>query len=192
MLYMLYKHYIGPSSDVAVAVALGYDQHNILKEVNSLNDIKDELRSRLGDYVSQVTTPSRRAGRNMFVCPLCGSGSKGGRDHHAFRRRWEHLHHDEYDLSNDDREEQRSLFSEASRSDQRLDHEAHVLSRQDRRFRRSERFFIVSCCRRMSQNVAFLCHFWHFVPQPVPQLGALDHLCHDLALALPTLCRQSF
>lgn len=80
MLYMLYKHYIDPSSDVAVAVALGYDQHNILKEVNSLNDIKDELRSRLGDYVSQVTTPSRRAGRNMFVCPLCGSGSKGGRD----------------------------------------------------------------------------------------------------------------
>ena len=45
-----------------------------------MNDIKDELRSRLGDYVNQVTTPSRRAGKNMFVCPLCGSGSKGGRD----------------------------------------------------------------------------------------------------------------
>ena len=37
MLYMLYKHYIDPSSDVAVAVALGYDQHNILKEVNCLS-----------------------------------------------------------------------------------------------------------------------------------------------------------
>jgi len=45
-----------------------------------LNDIKDELRSRLGEYVAQVTTPSRRAGKNMFVCPLCGSGSRGGRD----------------------------------------------------------------------------------------------------------------
>ena len=45
-----------------------------------MNDIKDELRSRLGDYVNQVTRPSRRAGKNMFVCPLCGSGSKGGRD----------------------------------------------------------------------------------------------------------------
>lgn len=43
-------------------------------------DIKDELRSRLGEYVSQVTRPSRRAGKDMFVCPLCGSGSKGGRD----------------------------------------------------------------------------------------------------------------
>ena len=63
MLYMLYKHYIDPSSDVAVAVALGYDQHNILKEVNSLNDIKDELRSRLGDYVSH----------GWFLLPLlCG------------------------------------------------------------------------------------------------------------------------
>jgi len=45
-----------------------------------LIDIKDELRSRLGEYVAQVTRPSRRAGKNMFVCPLCGSGSKGGRD----------------------------------------------------------------------------------------------------------------
>lgn len=33
----------------------------------------------LGDYVSRVTKPSRKAGRNMFVCPICGSGS-GGRD----------------------------------------------------------------------------------------------------------------
>ena len=77
---MLYKHYIDPSSDVAVAVALGYSVHKILKEVTFMNDIKDELRSRLGEYVNQVTTPSRRAGKNMFVCPLCGSGSKGGRD----------------------------------------------------------------------------------------------------------------
>ena len=33
----------------------------------------------LGDYVSRVTKPSRSGGRNMFVCPICGSGS-GGRD----------------------------------------------------------------------------------------------------------------
>ncbi len=45
-----------------------------------MNNIKDELRSRLGDYVSQVTKPSRKAGRNMFVCPICGSGAKGSRD----------------------------------------------------------------------------------------------------------------
>ena len=33
----------------------------------------------LGDYVSRVTKPSRSGGRNMFVCPICGSGS-GGRN----------------------------------------------------------------------------------------------------------------
>lgn len=54
--------------------------------------MKDELRSRLVEYVNQVTTPSRRAGKNMFVCPLCGSGSKGGRDSdgafHLTGERW--------------------------------------------------------------------------------------------------------
>lgn len=46
-----------------------------------INDsVKEELRPRLIEYVSQITTPSRRAGKNMFVCPLCGSGSRGGRN----------------------------------------------------------------------------------------------------------------
>lgn len=46
-----------------------------------INDsVKEELRQRLIEYVSQITTPSRKAGKNMFVCPLCGSGSHGGRD----------------------------------------------------------------------------------------------------------------
>lgn len=46
-----------------------------------INDsVKEELRPRLIDYVSQITTPSRKAGKNMFVCPLCGSGSRGGRN----------------------------------------------------------------------------------------------------------------
>lgn len=46
-----------------------------------INDsVKEELRPRLIEYVSQITTPSRKAGKNMFVCPLCGSGSHGGRN----------------------------------------------------------------------------------------------------------------
>lgn len=45
-----------------------------------INDsVKEELRPRLIDYVSKITKPDRKAGRNMFVCPVCGSGSKGGR-----------------------------------------------------------------------------------------------------------------
>lgn len=46
-----------------------------------INDsVKEELRPRLIEYVSQITTPSRKAGKNMFVCPLCGSGSHSGRN----------------------------------------------------------------------------------------------------------------
>ena len=46
-----------------------------------INDsVKEELRPRLIEYVSQITTPSRKAAKNMFVCPLCGSGSHGGRN----------------------------------------------------------------------------------------------------------------
>ena len=40
---------------------------------------KKELRSKLPDYVSMITKPSKRAGKDMYVCPLCGSGSHGGR-----------------------------------------------------------------------------------------------------------------
>lgn len=56
------------------------------------SSVKDELRPRLLDYVSQITTPSRKAGHNMYVCPLCGSGSHGGRNSdgafHADGERW--------------------------------------------------------------------------------------------------------
>ena len=42
-----------------------------------MND-NNEIRSRLGEYVNMVTTPSR--GKDMYVCPLCGSGSHGNLD----------------------------------------------------------------------------------------------------------------
>jgi len=42
-----------------------------------MKELKEELRPRLSEYVSIVTTPSRKAGRDMYVCPLCGSGSSG-------------------------------------------------------------------------------------------------------------------
>ena len=56
------------------------------------SSVKEELRPRLLDYISQITTPSRKAGHNMYVCPLCGSGSHGGRNSdgafHADGERW--------------------------------------------------------------------------------------------------------
>lgn len=39
----------------------------------------EELKSGLASYVQSITQPDRRAGHNMYKCPLCGSGSKGGR-----------------------------------------------------------------------------------------------------------------
>lgn len=46
-----------------------------------IDDYKlDELKSGLTAYVQQITQPDRHAGRNMYKCPLCGSGSKGGRN----------------------------------------------------------------------------------------------------------------
>ena len=41
---------------------------------------KEELRAGLKTYVESITQPDRRAGRNMYKCPLCGSGSRGGRN----------------------------------------------------------------------------------------------------------------
>ena len=41
---------------------------------------RSELRKRLTDYVSSITTADRKAGRNMYKCPLCGSGTHGGRN----------------------------------------------------------------------------------------------------------------
>ena len=41
---------------------------------------KEELRAGLKTYVKSITQPDRRAGHNMYKCPLCGSGSRGGRN----------------------------------------------------------------------------------------------------------------
>lgn len=41
---------------------------------------KNEIRSKLPDYLSMVTKPSKRAGKNMFECPICGSGKRGTRN----------------------------------------------------------------------------------------------------------------
>ena len=39
----------------------------------------DRLKSGLKAYVESITQPDRRAGANMYKCPLCGSGQHGGR-----------------------------------------------------------------------------------------------------------------
>ena len=51
-----------------------------------LNDNeKEELKSRLTSYVQSITTPDRKAGKNMYKCPLCGSGThKGANSDGAF------------------------------------------------------------------------------------------------------------
>ncbi len=41
---------------------------------------KEELKTKLRLYVESITLPDRRAGRNMYQCPLCGSGKHGGRN----------------------------------------------------------------------------------------------------------------
>lgn len=41
---------------------------------------KEELKAGLRPYVESITQPDRRAGRNMYGCPLCGSGKHGGRN----------------------------------------------------------------------------------------------------------------
>ena len=40
---------------------------------------KAELKGRLREYVESITEPDRRAGRNMYKCPLCGSGHGNSR-----------------------------------------------------------------------------------------------------------------
>lgn len=50
-----------------------------------LNDNElEELKSRLPSYVQSVTTPDRKAGKNMYKCPLCGSGTHGANSDGAF------------------------------------------------------------------------------------------------------------
>lgn len=46
-----------------------------------IDDCKlEELKGGLTSYVRQITQPDRRAGHNMYKCPLCGSGSGRGRN----------------------------------------------------------------------------------------------------------------
>ncbi len=44
---------------------------------------KDEIKLSLRRYVETITEPDRRAGRNMYKCPLCGSGNKSGNNHNG-------------------------------------------------------------------------------------------------------------
>lgn len=41
---------------------------------------KEQLKSGLTSYVQSITQPDRRAGPNMYKCPLCPSGNNGGRN----------------------------------------------------------------------------------------------------------------
>lgn len=47
-------------------------------------DTIEEIKAGLTTYVNQITEPDRRAGHNMYKCPLCGSGQKSGRHDGAF------------------------------------------------------------------------------------------------------------
>lgn len=41
----------------------------------------DTLKEGLTSYVQKITVPDRRAGKGMYKCPLCGSGSQSGSGH---------------------------------------------------------------------------------------------------------------
>lgn len=44
-----------------------------------MNDfLVEEMRERLPEFVQSITQADRRAGRNMYICPLCGSGTGKG------------------------------------------------------------------------------------------------------------------
>lgn len=47
--------------------------------MTDLFDLQD-LKNHLPEYVNQITEPDRKAGKSMYICPLCGSGSSGRRD----------------------------------------------------------------------------------------------------------------
>ena len=44
------------------------------------DNTKEQLRAMLPTYVQSITQPDRRAGRNMYKCPLCKSGHGSGRN----------------------------------------------------------------------------------------------------------------
>lgn len=50
------------------------------KEMTDRDIIRSELKKHLTEYVNSITSPDHKAGRNMYKCPLCGSGSHGGRN----------------------------------------------------------------------------------------------------------------
>lgn len=49
------------------------------------------LKPFLATYVNEITTPSPKAGKNMYVCPICGSGSREGGSG-AFSVKGDHWH----------------------------------------------------------------------------------------------------
>lgn len=44
---------------------------------------KEILKSNLKKYVEMITQADKRSGRNMYKCPLCGSGHESGRGHNG-------------------------------------------------------------------------------------------------------------
>ena len=51
--------------------------------------IEDFNRDHLEQYINDITTPDRRAGKNFYVCPVCGSGSNPNKGHDAaFSYNW--------------------------------------------------------------------------------------------------------
>ena len=49
-----------------------------------IDDYKlEELKGGLTAYVQRITEPDRRAGHNMYKCPLCGSGRESGSRHNG-------------------------------------------------------------------------------------------------------------
>ena len=44
------------------------------------NELQEKLKIHLIDYVNRITKPDPKAGKNKYKCPICGSGSHGGRN----------------------------------------------------------------------------------------------------------------
>lgn len=48
-------------------------------QAHGYDDIREELKSHLTEYVESKTQRDPKAGKNKYICPICGSGSRGGR-----------------------------------------------------------------------------------------------------------------
>lgn len=56
-----------------------YDPEKLIKEKKMMDKQQIEiLKKNLKTYVLSITQPDKKAGQNMYICPLCGSGSKSG------------------------------------------------------------------------------------------------------------------